>query len=275
MRRDKKLKTLATTTAAVLAATGLSVAAATAADAHAGGHATKKPTVVLVHGAFADGSGYNAVTQRLLRDGFPVVAAANPLRGVASDAASVKALLNSIDGPIVLVGHSYGGSVISKAAAGDKDVKALVYIAAFLPAAGESAVDLSGKFPGSTLGQTLKEVKLPGGGTDLYIDQKLFPQQFAADVPIRDARLSAVSQRPITQAALAEDAAGPQAWQTIPSYDLISGADKNIPPKAQEFMAKRAKAKVKVVEGASHSVFISHAGATAAFIERAARETVK
>ncbi|WP_127502026.1 alpha/beta hydrolase [Actinoplanes solisilvae] len=268
--RSIKLKTLATTGVAVLAATGVSVITASAADAN-----DRKPTVVLVHGAFADGSGYNAVTQRLLKDGYPVVAAANPLRGVASDAASVKALLDSIDGPIVLVGHSYGGSVISKAAAGDKDVKALVYIAAFLPAAGESAVDLSGKFPGSTLGAAFKEVKLPGGGTDLYIDQKKFHQQFAADVPAKEARLSAVAQRPITQAALAEDATGPQAWQTIPSYDLISGADRNIPAKAQEFMAKRAKAKVKVVQGASHSVFVSHPGTTAAFIERAAHENVK
>ncbi|WP_127509320.1 alpha/beta hydrolase [Actinoplanes solisilvae] len=265
---------LAATAVAGLAATTLSITAATSADA-SGGHPRNKPTVVLVHGAFADSSGFNAVTQKLVRDGYPVIAAPNPLRGVASDAAQVKALLNSIEGPIVLVGHSYGGSVISKAAAGDKDVRALVFLSAFVPETGESAAELSGKFPGSTLGDTLKEVKLPGGHTDLYIDQKLFPQQFAADVPARDAKLYAISQRPIDQAALGEAAAGPQAWKTIPSYDLIGGADKNIPAAAQEFMAKRAKAKVQYIQGASHMAFVSHSVTTASFIERAARETDK
>ncbi|GAA0481243.1 alpha/beta hydrolase [Paractinoplanes deccanensis] len=263
-------KTLSIVGAGAVLAAGL-----TGTAAYAGGHAPQKPTVVLVHGAFADSSGWNAVTQRLLKDGYPVVAAANPLRGVASDAAQVRALLDSIDGPIVLVGHSYGGSVISQAAAGDKDVKALVYVAAFLPAAGESAAELSGKFPGSTLGDTLKQVALPDGHVDLYIDQAKYPQQFAADVPLKEAKLSAVSQRPIDQAALNEDATGAQAWQTIPSYDLISGADKNIPPAAQQWMAKRAHAKVETVKGASHSVFVSHPGTTAAFIEKAARETVR
>jgi pimeloyl-ACP methyl ester carboxylesterase len=267
---NRKLVRIATA-GAVLAA-GLT---GTAAYAGGGGHAAKKPTVVLVHGAFADSTGWNAVTRRLLADGYPVVAAANPLRGLASDAAQVKALLDSIDGPIVVVGHSYGGSVISKAAAGDQDVKALVYVAAFLPAAGESAADLAGRFPGSTLGDALTPVSLPGGHVDLYIDQPKFPQQFAADVPVRDAKLSAVAQRPIDQAALAEDASGPQAWQTIASYDLISGADRNIPAAVQEWMARRAHAEVKVVEGASHSVFVSHPGTTASFIEKAARENVR
>ncbi|MFG1994942.1 alpha/beta hydrolase [Actinoplanes sp. NPDC048988] len=265
-------KVLSLVGAGAVFAAGLTGTAAYAGGNH---HAAKKPTVVLVHGAFADSSGWNGVVQRLQKDGYPVVAAANPLRGVASDATAVRALLDSIDGPIVLVGHSYGGSVISKAAAGDKNVKALVYVAAFLPQAGESAADLSGKFPGSTLGDTLKQVPLPGGHVDLYIDQAKYPRQFAADVPLKDAKLSAVSQRPIDQAALAEDAAGAQAWQTIASYDLISGADKNIPPAAQQWMAERAHAKVRTVKGASHSVFVSHPGTTASFIEKAARETVR
>jgi pimeloyl-ACP methyl ester carboxylesterase len=267
-----KSKIIAVAAAATLAATGLGVSSA---QAQSGGPSRTKPTIVLVHGAFADSSGWNAVTRRLLADGYPVVAAANPLRGVASDATQVKALLDSIDGPVVLVGHSYGGSVISAAAAGNKDVKALVYVAAFLPEAGETAAGLSGKFPGSTLGSTLKEVALPGGRTDLYIDPKLFPQQFAADVPARDAKLYAVSQRPIDQGALNEPAAGPQAWHTIASYDLISEADKNIPAAAQHWMAGRAHAKVESVKGASHMVFVSHPGTTASFIERAAHETVR
>jgi pimeloyl-ACP methyl ester carboxylesterase len=270
MLRSKKSKILAALSAAVVVAAGLGVPAAQPADAHA-----KKPTVVLVHGAFADSSGWNAVVRRLQADDYPVVSAANPLRGVASDAAAVRALLDSIDGPIVLVGHSYGGSVISAAAAGDKDVRALVYIAAFLPETGETAAGLSGRFPGSTLGDTLKPVALPDGHTDLYIDPELFPQQFAADVPVKDAKLYAVSQRPIDQAALNEPATGPQAWHSIPSYDLITGADKNIPRAAQQFMAERAHAKTETVKGASHMVFVSHPGTTSEFIETAAQDTVR
>ncbi|WP_250031305.1 alpha/beta fold hydrolase [Paractinoplanes maris] len=240
--------------------------------AQAGGGHRAKPTVVLVHGAFADSSGWNGVAGRLIRDGYPVVSAANPLRGVASDAAQVKALLDSITGPIVLVGHSYGGMVISRAAAGDPDVKALVYVAAFAPLAGESAGDLSVRFPGSTLAETLRPVTLPDGGQDLYVDQALFPNQFAADVPVKDAALMAVAQRPVTAAALGEKAAGPQAWQTIPSYFLIAGADKNIPPALQRFEAQRAKAAaVRSVQGGSHAVFVSQPGITAALIEKAAR----
>ncbi|MCY1137164.1 alpha/beta hydrolase [Actinoplanes sp. Pm04-4] len=257
--------------AAVALAAGALGGGGAAAQAGGGGHKAK-PTVVLVHGAFADSSGWNGVVSRLARDGYPVVSAANPLRGVASDAAQVKALLDSIKGPIVLVGHSYGGMVISKAAAGDKDVKALVYVAAFAPLAGESAGDLAAKFPGSTLAETLKPVALPGGQTDLYVDPAKFHQQFAADVPARDAALMAVAQRPITAAALDEKASGPQAWQATKSYFLVAGADKNIPPAVQYFEAKRAKAAaVRSVKGGSHAVFVSQPGVTAAFIEKAAR----
>ena len=270
----KKTKSLAAA-AVVVAATASSALAVTAADAHPGGHAAKKPTIVLVHGAFADSSGFNAVNQRLLAAGYPVVAAANPLRGVTSDAAQVKAVLDSIDGPIVLVGHSYGGNVISEAATGDPDVRALVYLAAYVPEAGETAAQLTDKFPGSTVGESLKAMPSPGGQTDLAIDPAVFHERFAADVPAKDAALMAIAQRPVTQAALNEPAAADPAWHTIPTYDLISGADKIIPPAVQEFMAKRAHATTKVVGGASHVVFVSHPGATAAFIEKAARETAR
>jgi pimeloyl-ACP methyl ester carboxylesterase len=241
----------------------------TAAAAHA------NPTIVLVHGAFADSSGFNAVNQRLVADGYPVIAAANPLRGVASDAAHVKALLGSIDGPIVLVGHSYGGNVISQAAAGATNVTALVYLAAYIPETGESAADLSGKFPGSTVGESLKSVSLPDGQTDLTIDPAVFNERFAGDVPAKDAALLAIAQRPVTEAALNEPAAAGPAWHTIPSYALISGADKIIPPAVQQFMAARAQAKTEVVDDASHLVFISHPDTTAALIEQAARETAR
>ena len=230
-------------------------------------------TIVLVHGAFADSSGFNAITKRLVADGFPVIAAPNPLRGLASDAAQVKALA-AIEGPIVLVGHSYGGAVISAAATGNRAVKALVYLAAFVPEAGESAQALVEKFPGSTVGESLKPVPLPGGQVDLYIDPGVFHPHFAADVPAEEAALFAITQRPATGQALGEPAAGPQAWQTIPNYSLISGADRIIPPAAQEFMAQRSGATVQMVEGASHMVFVSRPGATVAFIKKAVNENV-
>ena len=249
--------------------------AMTAAAGHPGDHSRAKPTIVLVHGAFADSSGFNAVTQRLLADGYPVVAAPNPLRGLSYDAAQVRALLESIEGPIVLVGHSYGGAVISTAATGNTAVKALVYLAAFVPETGESAEQLVGRFPGSTVGESLKPVPLPDGQVDLYINPKVFHANFAGDLSTREAALFAIAQRPATGAALGEPASTPQAWHTIPNYNLISGADRIIPPAAQEFMAKRAGAKTQVVKGASHMVFVSEPGTTVDFIKKAARETTR
>jgi pimeloyl-ACP methyl ester carboxylesterase len=231
----------------------------------------EKPTIVLVHGAFADGSGFTPIIKRLVADGYPVVAAANPLRGLSSDAEQVKALLASIEGPIVLVGHSYGGAVISSAATGNPSVEALVYLAAFVPEEGESAQSLVEKFPGSTVGESLKPVPLPGGQVDLYIDPRVFHQNFAADVSADDAVLFATTQRPASGAALGEPATGPQAWHTIACHHLISGADRIIPPAAQEFMAQRTGGRVQAVEGASHMVFFSRPGATVAFIEQAAQ----
>ncbi|MDH6464650.1 pimeloyl-ACP methyl ester carboxylesterase [Micromonospora sp. A200] len=229
-----------------------------------------KPTVVLVHGLFADSGGWDGVTRELLDDGYPVVAAPNPLRGVTYDAAHVKGLLESIDGPIILVGHSYGGSVISTAATGNPNVKALVYIAGFAPDKGESANELAFKFEGSTLPETLRPVALPDGSVELYIDQKLFHKQFAADVPARKAALMAASQRPGAAAGL-DEGAGEPAWRTIPSYHLIAKGDVTIPPAMQRFGAERANGVIKSVD-ASHAVFVSQPEMTAEFIERAARE---
>jgi pimeloyl-ACP methyl ester carboxylesterase len=229
---------------------------------------SRKPTIMLVHGAFADNSGFRPIIEQLVADGYPVVAAPNPLRGLSSDAAQVRALLNSVEGPIVLVGHSYGGAVISAAAT--SDVKALVYLAAFVPEAGESVQALVEKFPGSTVGQSLKPVPLADGQVDLYIDPRVFHPNFAADVPADQAALLAITQRPATGAALGEPASGPQAWHSIPNYHLISGADRIIPPAAQEFMARRSGATVEVVEGASHLVFVSQPAAAVALIEKAA-----
>lgn len=217
-----------------------------------------RPTIVLVHGAFAESASWNEVARSLQARSFPVIAAANPLRGVKFDADYLAAIVASIPGPVVLVGHSYGGSVISVAAAGRPNVKALVFVAAFAPDVGESALELSGKFPGSTLGPALSApVALPSGAKDLYILQDKFARQFAADLPPAAARLMAASQRPITEGALGE-AAPAAAWKTLPSWFIYGDADKNIPPAAQAFMAERAKSmRTVVVKGASHVVMTS------------------
>jgi pimeloyl-ACP methyl ester carboxylesterase len=230
-----------------------------------------KPTIVLVHGAFADASSWNGVIKILERDGYPVVAVANPLRSVKGDAEYVSNILSGLKSPVVLVGHSYGGSVISNAADGNANVKALVYVSAFAPDAGETAAELSGKFPGSTLGPTLAPpVTLSTGGKDLYIEQDKFRDQFAADVSEVDGRLMAATQRPIAEAALNEVSTQP-AWKTVPAWFVYGDKDKNIPPQVHAFMAARAKSKQTVaVKGASHVVMVSNPGIVAAMIESAA-----
>ena len=229
-----------------------------------------KPTIVLVHGAFADSSGWNHVIARLEADGFPVIAAANPLRSVTGDAESVASVVRSIPGKVILVGHSYGGVVITDAAKGNANVTALVYVAGFVPAPGESALVLAGKFPGSTLGAALAPVELPGGDTDLYIQPAKFHAQFAADVPAEQAELMAATQRPVTQEALAEPSRF-ATWRSLPSYVIYGSADRNIPAAAMAFMAERAGARKTVaIENGSHALMVSHPAEVAAIIEDAA-----
>ncbi len=214
---------------------------------------------------------------RLKHAGYPVVAPANPLRGLASDSAYIHSFLESVQGPVVLVGHSYGGSVISEAAADSPNVKALVYIAAFAPDKGESLGQLSDKFPGGTLGETLNPVSfpLPGGGTgtDLYIKADKFRAQFAADVPKTVAEQMAATQRPLAASAFDEKAVN-AAWHTIPSWDLVTTQDKNITLAAQRFMAERAHAHTVEIK-ASHAVSVSRPDAVTRIIEQAARSTVR
>lgn len=250
---------------------GLALSAALGASTSAMADAAK-PTIVLVHGAFADSTSWNGVIKILEKDGYTVVAAANPLRSLKGDAQSVTDVLKGIQSPVVLVGHSYGGPVISEAAYGQANVKALVYVSAFAPDKGESAFDLTGKFPGSTLGPTLaKPVDLADGGKDFYIQQDKFHDQFAADVSVADARLMAATQRPVTEAALKEAATDP-AWKTTASWWVYGDKDKNIPPQAMKFMAERANAKqTVVVKGASHVVMVSHPKTVAEVIEAAAK----
>jgi pimeloyl-ACP methyl ester carboxylesterase len=234
-----------------------------------------KPTVVLVHGAFADASSWNGVVRRLKRDGFPVVASANPLRGLHSDAAYLKSVLAGIKGPIVLAGHSYGGAVMSIAAAGDPNVKALVYIAAFTPDTGESAGELAAKFPGSTLGEAVQTSAYPlpdgGTGTELTIDQDKYHQQFAHDVPRNEASVLAATQRPVSTAALEEKATA-AAWKNIPSWALVATGDKNIPPAAERWMARRAGSHTLEVN-ASHAVTVSRPDVVSRLILDAYRAT--
>jgi pimeloyl-ACP methyl ester carboxylesterase len=229
-----------------------------------------KPTVVLVHGAFADSSSWDGVVDVLLADDFAVLALANPLRGVRADSAYLAGVLDGLPGDLVLVGHSYGGMLIANAATGNDRVKALVFVGAFAPEAGESAEELAGRYEGSTLGATLNAVPLPDGGTDLYIAQDRYHAQFAADVSERVAKRMAATQRPIAAAALGE-ASGTPAWRAIPSWFAFGTADRNIPVDALRFMARRAGAQRTVeLQGASHAVAVSEAAAVAGLIGEAA-----
>lgn len=217
------------------------------------------PTIVLVHGAFAESAGWDGVVGRLPADRGRVVAFANPLRGLASDAALLTDLVAGIDGPVVLVGHSYGGAVMTAVPADAGDVVALVYVAGFALVPGESAGDASALVPGSTLGDTLARVPLAGGGTDTYIVQERYHQQFCADLPAEQAALMAVGQRPVTEAALFEPLAGSALWRSVPSWFVFGELDRNIPAGAHHIMAERAGARRTVeIPGASHVVGISH-----------------
>ncbi len=227
---------------------------------------SSRPTVVLVHGAFAESASWDGVIGILQKQGYTAIAAPNPLRSLSGDAEAVAGILDSIEGPIVLVGHSYGGSVISNAALGRENVRAMVFVAAFAPEEGESIGELSGLYPGSTLGNTLMAVPLSDGTTDLYIRQEQYHGQFAADVPAGQATLMAATQRPLRDVALNEGS-GPPAWRDVPSWFVVPGLDKNIPPEAQRFMADRAEAReILEIEGASHAVPASRADEVAEVI---------
>ena len=232
---------------------------------------TAKPTVVLVHGAFADSSSWNGVIASLRSDGYPVVAAANPLRGLHVDAEYVRTVLDSVTGPIVVAGHSYGGSVMSEAAAGNPHVKALVYVASFILEEGESTGELAAKFPGGELGSALNPVPLAGDGTDLYIQQETFHDVFAADVAEDVAALMAATQRPIVADAL-EEKATDAAWKTIPSWNVVTRQDLAVPAESQRFMGERANSHNIEVD-ASHAVTVSQPGVVAQAIDEAATAT--
>ena len=272
--RRYSIRAAAVTALAALIPLGL-LAAGPASGA---AHAAPKPTIVLVHGAWADGSSWSGEVARLQGDGYTVDVAPNPLRGLASDSTSLKDFLATISGPVILAGHSYGGAVIANAATGDANVKALVFVDAFLPDAGESVGQLAGATsilaPANTDPTSVFNLVpfqgAPTGVADAYVLPNLFISGFANDLPRAQAAVLAASQSPIASSAVGE-ASGTPAWKTIPSYDLIGTLDKAIPAAQQEFMANRAHAHIATVRG-SHLALISHPDAVTALIERAAHE---
>ncbi|MDG4798317.1 alpha/beta hydrolase [Micromonospora sp. WMMD1082] len=256
-------------TGSVVAAAG-AVLGAPAAQAHPRHGSKPKPTVVLVHGAFADASGWNDVATRLIRDGYPVIAPANPLRSVAADSGYLASILATLSGPIILAAHSYGGIVTTNAATGNPNVKALVYVAAFAPDQGETLLGLQTKFPGSKLNEAALDFRPYGEGlVDGYIKRQFFREVFAGDVPKATAELLWAGQRPADARTLGEPSGAP-AWKTIPSWYLVARNDQVLPAAAQRFMAQRAGAHVREV-GASHVAMISQPAVTADLIKRAAR----
>ena len=236
----------------------------------------QKPTIVLVHGAFAESSSWNGVIAQLQQHDVNAVAVANPLRSLAGDAAYVRDVLASIDGPIVLVGHSYAGLVITEAAVGNDAVVGLVYVGAFVPETGQSAFDLSNSAPGSTLGDALAAYPVSSGGNEFAIRPELFHHQFAADVSAEVASLMAATQRPVTQAALSEGLPTEHpAWRDIPSWHVFGEKDLNIPVAVHRAGAERAASRgTNEIAGASHAISVSEPAAVAATIAEAAKAYV-
>ena len=284
--RLRTIITAALAAAALLALPGQAAFARPASPRALHADSGVKPVIVLVHGAWADGSSWDGVIRRLQGDGFTVYAPPNPLRGLSGFASSDPAYLHDFltqnaalaGKPVVLVGHSYGGAVITNAAVGDPEVKALVYVDAFIPDQGETLGGLLGSVPGSCLGgnptDVFNLVPYPGsppGDVDTYIKPALVPGCFASGLPARQAAVIAATQRPLAASTLAEPSGTP-AWETIPSWAVIGTADKVIPPALLQFMAQRANARITDVN-AGHLSLISKAGIVTQVIINAARAT--
>jgi pimeloyl-ACP methyl ester carboxylesterase len=231
-----------------------------------------RPTIVLEHGAWADGSSWSGVVTRLQKDGYTVDVPPNPLRGVTSDSAYLASYLATVPGPIVLVGHSYGGFVTTNAATGNANVKALVYVDAYIPAQGDTLNSLTTQFPGSQIAPPALDIVASAGGVaDAYVKPALFRTILGNDLSAKQAAELAATQRPIVASALT-DVSGPPAWSSVPSWAVIGTDDQAIPPAAQEFMAQRAHATVTKIT-ASHLSLISHPDIVERVIEEAARHT--
>jgi pimeloyl-ACP methyl ester carboxylesterase len=272
VRVHAPLAVLAATIILTLGVTG-SLAGASPMPRHGSG---PKPTIVLVHGAFADASSWSGVVERLQRKGYEVIAPANPLRGLAADATYLSELLGTIQGPVVLVGHSYGGMVMTNAATGNPNVRALVYIAAFAPDAGDTVAGLASSVPGSLLGPatlTIRPYTKPDGSPSAegYLTPSEYRAVFAADVPGNTAATLAASQRPADLAILS-DPSGEPAWRTIPSWYMVAKQDRTIPAGAERAMAQHAGATTVEFNG-SHSVAVAHPAAVVDLVVAADRAT--
>ena len=264
--------------AAILAVAGLLAATSQAASARPASSLAfswgsgPKPTIVLEHGAWADASSWDKVIRQLQEDGFTVDAPPNPLRGVSYDSTYLADFLSTVAGPVVLVGHSYGGFVITNAATGNANVKALVYVDAFIPTDGDTLGSLTGT--GSCLGGNASNVApYPGAqnnDVDLYIKQSVVPGCFASGLPPSQAAVIAATQRPLALSTFGQQLTGPPAWETIPSWAVIGTADKVLPPAQQTLMAKRAGAHITDVN-AGHLSMIADPEAVARVIEQAAQ----
>ncbi len=225
---------------------------------------SSKPSIVLVHGAYADGTGWQYVIPLLEQDGYTVTAVQNPLTSLPEDVATTKRLIEAQEGSVVVVGHSYGGNVITGAAAGNPNVKALVYVNAFAPDAGETTSDLNAKYAAAPISTAI----VPDSANFLYVDRANFHNFFAQDVPESEARVMAATQKPIASVAF-EQSVTDIAWKTIPSWFLVTQADRAINPDLQRFMAQRIDAKTIEVNS-SHVSFISHPNEVAQLIKQAA-----
>ncbi|MFD3496412.1 alpha/beta fold hydrolase [Streptomyces sp. NPDC058690] len=262
--RSHRNSTIVRWSAALLAVSALT-SALTLVTAQAGGPSgdpgREKPTIVLVHGAFADASSWDGVVALLQKNGYTVAAPANPLRGIPQDSTYLASFLKSVKGPIVLAGHSYGGEVISQAAVGNDNVKALVYINAIMPDVGESFSSLSAKFAPVPLTKALKQVAFRNGdgttGTDVYVQPDKLRSVFAEDLPTSQTDLMAVTQRPIALSAFADKLTG-AAWRNKPVYALVGRQDQSINPALELFEAKRANARKTVEINSSHVSLVSH-----------------
>ena len=226
------------------------------------------PTAVLVHGAFADASGFNGVIRELGSTGHTVLAPPNPLRSLAFDAAAITSYVDAIDGPVLLVGHSYGGAVITQASVTMDNLTGLVYLAAFGLDAGESCASVQQPFTPSLLSSTSYPTTYDAAGApqgpDLYIGREKFRETFCADVPVDTAEVMFATQRPLSLAALTENATA-AGWKTTPSWFLVCEYDNAISPDCQRFMAERMRATTSSIAG-SHTAFIAQPVAVAKFI---------
>jgi pimeloyl-ACP methyl ester carboxylesterase len=230
-----------------------------------------KPTIVLVHGAFGDASSWRSVYDLLDGDEYTVIAPANPLRGLASDASYLEGLIDQLDGPVVLVGHSYGGPVITVAGNSDK-VAGLVYVAGLAPEEGESVGDLQERFPPLAMGDVLKPRELPDGGAELSVDPERFHDVFTADLSDADAAFRAHAQRPVAPNAFQEPATA-AAWRAKPSWAVYGTGDLPVGPALHRFQYERAGSTVTEVEGASHFLMLSKPDVVAGVIREAVTAT--